>query len=132
MLAVVRRDTAVACPATNSCATIERGRQSLRESLALLAAQRTSGLVRNVEDVLGALADSHDLRSLDVDALAHENLGDLRQQSRAVPGDELDDRALVNGILAECDLRRRREHRSEEHTSELQSRENLVCRLLVA
>src|SRR5690606_39582651 len=27
--------------------------------------------------------------------------------------------------------RRRRAHRSEEHTSELQSRENLVCRLLL-
>src|SRR5690606_41328856 len=27
--------------------------------------------------------------------------------------------------------RRRRFHRSEEHTSELQSRENLVCRLLL-
>src|SRR5436309_14809484 len=27
--------------------------------------------------------------------------------------------------------RRRRDHRSEEHTSELQSRENLVCRLLL-
>src|SRR5690606_41366650 len=26
---------------------------------------------------------------------------------------------------------RRRQHRSEEHTSELQSRENLVCRLLL-
>src|SRR2546430_7562223 len=41
---------------------------------------------------------------------------------RAVPGDVPDD----------ADLRaRRRDERSEEHTSELQSQSNLVCRLLL-
>src|SRR5690606_41916240 len=37
--------------------------------------------------------------------------------------------ALIGQRLA--DARSRREDRSEEHTSELQSRENLVCRLLL-
>src|SRR5690606_41890017 len=36
------------------------------------------------------------------------------------PGDDVEDRCLARAVGA----------RSEEHTSELQSRENLVCRLL--
>src|SRR2546428_5237982 len=37
---------------------------------------------------------------------------------------------LVNSAVVECD-RRTKELRSEEHTSELQSRSDLVCRLLL-
>src|SRR5690606_42083282 len=42
-------------------------------------------------------------------------------------------RFLLNGHLRQTDPRRARPRRcrSEEHTSELQSRENLVCRLLL-
>src|SRR5690606_39672292 len=51
-------------------------------------------------------------------------LGDGRGQNQAVaaPQDEVDDRQAGAA---------QREGRSEEHTSELQSRENLVCRLLL-
>src|SRR5690606_25440536 len=35
------------------------------------------------------------------------------------------------GTLGRCDSRHGRTSQSEEHTSELQSRENLVCRLLL-
>src|SRR5207302_1030757 len=38
--------------------------------------------------------------------------------------------AIRSGRSA-CRSRARRRHRSEEHTSELQSRENLVCRLML-
>src|SRR5690606_39967411 len=40
-------------------------------------------------------------------------------------------RAQEYGDLVEVVRAVQREHRSEEHTSELQSRENLVCRLLL-
>src|SRR4051812_49566173 len=48
-------------------------------------------------------------------------------------GERADNRLLANprqGGLAGCDAVRRR-RRSEEHTSELQSHVNLVCRLLL-
>src|SRR2546430_11459508 len=41
--------------------------------------------------------------------------------------DRLDERALL--LVRRLDVRER--HRSEEHTSELQSQSNLVCRLLL-
>src|SRR6266700_3227031 len=41
------------------------------------------------------------------------------------------DRPDEPGAAAALRVRRRRADRSEEHTSELQSRENLVCRLLL-
>src|SRR5690606_41424869 len=47
---------------------------------------------------------------------------------RGVAGQQLDRRHLEG---AEGDRRYRLEPRSEEHTSELQSRENLACRLLL-
>src|SRR5690606_40613001 len=63
------------------------------------------------------------------------------QRDRIEPrkhGDERDhDAQAVAGELTGADERHpppgqeRRHHRSEEHTSELQSRENLVCRLLL-
>src|SRR5690606_41777828 len=74
---------------------------------------------------------------------------DLRRMDRldrrlAVPGDVLrlrltlagEDRGGLSSILG-LKVRRlaplglQNQHRSEEHTSELQSRENLVCRLLL-
>src|SRR5690606_39216480 len=106
----VRTGRAAASPAANSYSTIERFRQTLRQALASLAAQRPSALFGDVEDVFRALADGHDLRRVDVDAFAHEYLGTLRQQAGPVAGDGLDDRALVDRVLAEGDLRRRREH----------------------
>src|SRR5690606_41284295 len=43
-----------------------------------------------------------------------------------------DERALfLRSAAASCRAARRMAERSEEHTSELQSRENLVCRLLL-
>src|SRR3712207_7437985 len=44
--------------------------------------------------------------------------------------DDADDVGVLRG-LEELALHRRREGRSEEHTSELQSRQYLVCRLLL-
>ena len=60
-----------------------------------------------------------------------------------VEGAAVDDHAADGGAVAADDFGRRmhddiravfdraKEHRSEEHTSELQSRRNLVCRLLL-
>src|SRR5690606_40572469 len=62
-------------------------------------------------------------------------LGWLEQHMDALRG--LDDAALSQAIERSCAAKARvvgadeRESRSEEHTSELQSRENLVCRLLL-
>src|SRR3712207_7583542 len=47
-----------------------------------------------------------------------------------VPAGDLRDGARMGGLLAHLDRRRPR-RRSEEHTSELQSRQYLVCRLLL-
>src|SRR5690606_40345636 len=44
---------------------------------------------------------------------------------------QLDVQQLQLHVDGQLDQRRRRGARSEEHTSELQSRENLVCRLLL-
>src|SRR3712207_7430070 len=52
-------------------------------------------------------------------------------------GEVVDSVAVGTGVLEDVlehvvhQLRRHREHRSEEHTSELQSRQYLVCRLLL-
>src|SRR5690606_41811593 len=54
------------------------------------------------------------------DLLHEEELRTMRQQERLRQYD-----AMLQGQEAE------RNRRSEEHTSELQSRENLVCRLLL-
>src|SRR5207302_6183022 len=57
-----------------------------------------------------------------------------RHRARLVEGLDLDDLGSLQPLRAMADeppdLRARSE-RSEEHTSELQSRENLVCRLLL-
>src|SRR3712207_8105485 len=57
----------------------------------------------------------------------HEPVGVGREQARDVP-----DHLLVGEDVAEkTDAERHRPDRSEEHTSELQSRQYLVCRLLL-
>src|SRR5690606_41252619 len=53
-----------------------------------------------------------------VRAIARQRLQRIEQPCRSAGID----RAACTGVL---------DHRSEEHTSELQSRENLVCRLLL-
>src|SRR5690606_41670244 len=47
-------------------------------------------------------------------------------------GDTVNDIVIVGDTTFELRAERSGEGRSEEHTSELQSRENLVCRLLLA
>src|SRR5205807_7184506 len=59
----------------------------------------------------------------------------LMHHARAVPQDHLASRHLAD-VLAEMTVRHKENlevlrHRSEEHTSELQSPCNLVCRLLL-
>src|SRR5690606_39742863 len=64
--------------------------------------------------------------------ISHRGLRRRRARIRAphrLRDDGLGVRASKKG--AGCDLSRSSEARSEEHTSELQSRENLVCRLLL-
>src|SRR5207302_4110523 len=58
---------------------------------------------------------------------------DVHALSRQLHPSILDDLGLVEALRSECAGFSRREGiaRSEEHTSELQSRENLVCRLLL-
>src|SRR5690606_40689462 len=41
------------------------------------------------------------------------------------------ERQVARDERGRADVKDKRRHRSEEHTSELQSRENLVCRLLL-
>src|SRR5690606_39325969 len=59
----------------------------------------------------------------------------VREERHVLRGQDLADDALVavpaGELVAVLDLRLLRHVRSEEHTSELQSRENLVCRLLL-
>ena len=56
--------------------------------------------VGDVEHVFGALADRHDLRGVQVDALFHEHLADVAQQAGPVAGHQLQHRA------ADCARRR--------------------------
>src|SRR5690606_39637533 len=72
---------------------------------------------------------------------AHRQAHRSRVRERAVRRDSPDDRGTTAVATARCTdpatararcVRLRERHpRSEEHTSELQSRENLVCRLLL-
>src|SRR5688572_31363443 len=72
-------------------------------------------------------------RSLRVEPLGRlAERGDVLASEQVHP--DLGDRALaVGGSIAVGGQERRqdRQHRSEEHTSELQSQSNLVCRLLL-
>src|SRR5690242_21526163 len=58
-------------------------------------------------------------------------LGRARRQGRGHLGPPLPVRAEGRRPRGQPDLRARPPHRSEEHTSELQSHVNLVCRLLL-
>src|SRR2546430_5428750 len=51
--------------------------------------------------------------------------------AHAYPGTELHDYLVRNDFLTDRPLSDAQGHRSEEHTSELQSQSNLVCRLLL-
>src|SRR3712207_7955433 len=60
--------------------------------------------------------------------------GERHSQGRLLQGDRRgrgDRRALARGDRQRARRRRRLPERSEEHTSELQSRQYLVCRLLL-
>src|SRR6185436_16671177 len=74
--ASARTDTAAAASALDSCATVEALGQPLRQALLRFGGERPAGLVRDVEHVLGALADRHDLRVVDVDLFGHEDFRD--------------------------------------------------------
>src|SRR5690606_40399831 len=74
--------------------------------------------------------------------LAAEDLGGAHQRGRPlellggeqpqrVAHEHRDARRPVAGLLARAERALQPADRSEEHTSELQSRENLVCRLLL-
>src|SRR5207302_10012090 len=67
--------------------------------------------------------------SLDRDYLAEKlrRIDDVDARESVTFGQELISRAVDHAVHEEPSRRRR----SEEHTSELQSRENLVCRLLL-
>src|SRR3989475_12540139 len=78
--------------------------------------------------------DGHDLTRLTPHEIARLGIGLVPESRRIFPGLtvrenlELGLSAVANRSAA---LRRRRFERSEEHTSELQSQSNLVCRLLL-
>src|SRR5947207_7039582 len=67
------------------------------------------------------------------DALPICPVGNVVELERSVGlcGDRLRDRARGRRVQARVQLRRWTEGRSEEHTSELQSHSDLVCRLLL-
>src|SRR3712207_8353464 len=71
-------------------------------------------------------------RSPQEDQAGHAGGRDDQQRDLAegVPGADVDQRH-VDDVLAAAELVRRPGPRSEEHTSELQSRQYLVCRLLL-
>src|SRR5690606_41589096 len=75
--------------------------------------------------IAGVQVEAPDLGGRDVDVVRAGQVGRLRrpQEAEAV-GQDLQD-AVTEDLFAALRLR------SEEHTSELQSRENLVCRLLL-
>src|SRR5690606_36360186 len=66
---------------------------------------------------------------------SEEELAELKSRMNAEDGDLLlfsaDNKKVVADVLGNLRLKIGRDLRSEEHTSELQSRENLVCRLLL-
>src|SRR6516165_8315819 len=92
---------------TRSAATADRGAPQCglaliehphQVFLELFSGRRTQGAVvevGEVEHVLGALADRHDLGGVQLGALLHQHLADLAQQARAIAGGELEYRALV-------------------------------------
>src|SRR2546422_7499884 len=65
--------------------------------------------------------------------LLQRQIRGARRWGRAARGELNDERVLARPVRSRPDGAApvRREHRSEEHTSELQSRLHLVCRLLL-
>ena len=63
-----------------------------------------------IEHVLGALADGHDLRGQQVDALFHEHLAHVAQQAGPVARDQFEHRAPVALVDGDRDLRGGAEH----------------------
>src|SRR5258708_25483291 len=57
--------------------------------------------------------------------------GSTLKASGGVHGDAADSRGIFISVLARAGARGRLRERSEEHTSELQSPDHLVCRLLL-
>src|SRR5690606_39771632 len=91
---------------------------SLHDALPILlhAERDTMGFLVDADDLhLDRLADGEDFRRM-VDA-APCHVGNVQE---TVDAAEVNERTVIGDVL-----------RSEEHTSELQSRENLVCRLLL-
>src|SRR5690606_41274057 len=85
----------------------------------------------SLHDALPILRDERDRHAALPDDLAvveHELPGDAAQQRRLAGAVAADQRDPLAGVDREVGAV---EQRSEEHTSELQSRENLVCRLLL-
>src|SRR5690606_41661151 len=81
----------------------------------------------------------HDALPIYPGAIARHALhrSELRRVARVEPG-HVDHRSAVRAVRLDVEARQdraprhlRHRARSEEHTSELQSRENLVCRLLL-
>ena len=66
--------------------------------------------VGDIENVLGALTDRHDLGADDRDAFGAEDLADFGEQSRAIRSDQFEDSAAIAAVDAEIHLRRSREH----------------------
>src|SRR3989442_8507480 len=91
--------------------------------------RREQGLL-DVQPVFGFVPDAR-LRALD--DLGGDLFAAVRRE--AVQEDGLAIRELhqvgVHRVAPECEAEARRNARSEEHTSELQSRPHLVCRLLL-
>src|SRR5690606_39661752 len=69
--------------------------------------------------------EDHEAQARRVDAAAARVAGDLQRAADAADGETRDVLEATAAMAADPTLR------SEEHTSELQSRENLVCRLLL-
>src|SRR5690606_41676892 len=85
--------------------------------------RRSSDLVRTIRPVVRD-ADVERLPLLDGGDECPDRLLERRRQVRTVAVEDVD---VVGAEITQAVI----ERRSEEHTSELHSRENLVCRLLL-
>src|SRR5690606_40878305 len=81
---------------------------------------------------------SSDLGQAEAEPVVHQGIGLVRRHRCGVPADEFRGQGELDGGPGQHSAQQSRDGgqrlaapRSEEHTSELQSRENLVCRLLL-
>jgi hypothetical protein len=81
--------------ATGRTARVQRFGEASDQTLCGGVLERAAVEAAHIEHILGPLADGHDLRADEVDALLHEHLADIAEQSRSVAGDELEDGATV-------------------------------------